>query len=86
MYNLGDYNFKKFFINIFARSPSNFLFNKTTPPNALFLSLLEGSLKDFLIVFEDATPQALLCFIMTVVGSLNSFKKSNPLSISKILL
>ena len=77
---------KKLFKIKSAKLASMFLFNSTTPPNALFLSDLIAFFNAIFILFDDAAPQALLCFIITAVGSLNSLKKSRPLFISKILL
>ena len=83
---LAMINSKNFEYSFFARDKSTVLLKPTTPPYALFLSVLKALLKDKFIDLADPTPHGLLCLIMTHVGSVNSSKQSNPESISRILL
>ena len=58
----------------------------TIPPNGEYVSVAYASFHALNIFLWLAIPHGVACFIITHVGSVNSFKHSIAQSLSKILL
>ena len=77
---------KKLESNFFAKCSLIDLLTATIPPNELIGSESKAFLKALSMCLSEATPQGLLCLMITQVGSSNSFNKLIAESTSRKLL